>query len=230
MCGRFTSKTKPAEIAETFDVDEVSETAMKSEPSYNVAPTQQILVVSEHHDSRRLETMKWGLVPFFAKDASGGARMINARAEAVVDKPAFRRAFEKRRCLIPVDGFYEWKPRPGEKRKQPWYFTSRNGAPLALGGLWEIWHDPNLPDDAPPLFTCTIITTEANKDAADVHDRMPLILQHKDWNKWLDVEHAKPVDVRSLLKQPKAGVLTSFEVSDSVNKADNDSANLIEPA
>lgn len=228
MCGRFTSKTKPAELVETFKVDEISDSVSKHAASYNVAPTQDVLVVADYHGSRRLGTMRWGLVPFFMKDASGGSRMINARAEVVATKPAYRRAFAKRRCLIPADGFYEWQKVEGKKQKQPWYFT-KPGEQLAFAGLWEIWHDPEQPEDAPALRTCTIITTEANEDMGDIHNRMPLVLPKSEWDAWLDAENTSPHEAESMLKPPPAHFLDKYRVTTGVNSTLNDGPELVAP-
>jgi putative SOS response-associated peptidase YedK len=228
MCGRMTTTTKVEDIAEQFDVEVITDDAAERPPSYNVAPTQQVLVVAEHHGERRLETMRWGLVPFFAKDVSIGNRMINARAEAIPDKPVFRRAFIKRRCILPVDGYYEWQ-KLDKKKKQPWFFHSDDGSLLGLAGLWEVWHDPQLPEDADPLITVTIITTSANKDMEPVHDRMPLTIAPRDIKEWLDPTNDDTDDLRRLLQPPTPGTLKSYRISERVSSVANDDADLVQP-
>lgn len=229
MCGRMTSTTTADEIAKQFEAQLVTKEAEDLAASYNVAPTQDIMVVANHKDDGRvLETMHWGLVPFFSKDMKGSARMINARAESVPDKPAYRRAFTKHRCIIPADGFYEWQ-KVDSKTKQPWFFKPKNGELIAFAGLWEVWHDPEKPKDADPVFSVTIITTEANKDMEGVHDRMPLILKGKDLEEWLDPENTDKEDLRHLLEVQKAGYLTSYRISTDVNRVSNNGPELIEP-
>src|SRR3954447_13352156 len=162
MCGRFTSTTPPALLAEQFVVDDV---ALDDDlaPRWNVAPTLPVLAVAESRTSgtRRLGTFRWGLVPSWAPDLSVGSRMINARSETVATKPAYAESFRRRRCIIPVDSFYEWQGGEG-KARQPYAIAHRDGSPLAFAGLWAAWRDPNGPAGAPPVRTCTIITTTAN--------------------------------------------------------------------
>ncbi len=225
MCGRMTSTTSIEDIAKALGIEEIEPDAERLPSSYNVAPTEDVLVVAEHTGVRRLETMRWGLVPFFAKDLSGSARMINARADSVTMKPAYRRAFKGHRCLFPIDGYYEWQKL--EKEKQPWYFKSREGTPIALAGLWEVWRDPKKPNDAPPLFSCTIITTDANKDMSDVHNRMPLMLEPDEWNTWLG-EETDPEEAATLLRPPRLGLLDRHKVSTAVNNVRNNGPELIE--
>jgi len=227
MCGRTTSTTPAGEIAEALSVDEVYPSAKEKPPSFNVAPTQEIFVVAAHGDMRRLETMRWGLVPFFAKGLSGSARMINARAEVLVEKPAYHRAFRKRRCLIPFDGYYEWQKL--ESSKQPWYNKARPGISLAFAGLWEVWRNPELLDGEPPLLSCTIVTTAANPDVERQHNRMPLTLTSDEWERWLDTDGTDPPDAASLLRPPRTGLLDAHRVSTAVNSVRNDTPELIQP-
>jgi putative SOS response-associated peptidase YedK len=224
----MTTTTSADDIARQFDVEVIKPDAAERPGSFNVAPTQQILVVAEHKGERRLETMRWGLVPFFSKDASGGARMINARAEAVPEKPAFKRAFLKRRCVIPTDGYYEWQKLP-DKKKQPWFFHAKDGSVLGLAGLWEVWHDPSQPDDADPLFSVTIITTAANSDTERVHDRMPLALTADDIELWLDASNEDGSSLKNLLHPPAEGMLDAYRISDRVNKVANDDEEILAP-
>lgn len=229
MCGRMTSTTSAEKLAEHFDAETVTPEASELPARYNVAPTQEILVIAEHKGSRRLGTMRWGLVPFFAKDPSGAARMINARAEAVAEKPSYRNAFLRRRCLIPADGFYEWKKLGGSKTKQPWYFEASSGEVLALAGLWELWRDPSV-GNADPIVSCTIITAEANGDIGQVHDRMPLVLPRDEWAEWLDRDNHDGDGLQALLRPPRLGLLVGHPVSDRVNSVRNDDSSLIEKA
>jgi putative SOS response-associated peptidase YedK len=182
MCGRFVSASPPDQIARYFDA--VDDGAHALEPNYNVAPTQDVYAVLVDGGVRRLEALHWGLVPFWAKSPSAGNRMINARAESVATKNAYRSAFRKRRCIIPADGFYEWKVVPGQKAKQPFFIHRPDDEPMAFAGLWEVWRNPATPGEE--LHSCTVITGEANEKMATVHDRMPVMLPPSAWETWLD--------------------------------------------
>ncbi len=182
MCGRFVSASPPDQIARYFDA--VDDGAHALEPNYNVAPTQDVYAVLVDGGVRRLEALHWGLVPFWAKSPSAGNRMINARAESVATKNAYRSAFRKRRCIIPADGFYEWKAVPGQKQKQPFFIHRPDDEPMAFAGLWEVWRNPATPGEE--LHSCTVITGEANDKMATVHDRMPVMLPPSAWETWLD--------------------------------------------
>jgi putative SOS response-associated peptidase YedK len=182
MCGRFVSASPPDQIARYFDA--VDDGAHALEPNYNVAPTQDVYAVLVDGGVRRLEALHWGLVPFWAKSPSAGNRMINARAESVATKNAYRSAFRKRRCIIPADGFYEWKVVPGQKQKQPFFIHRPDDEPMAFAGLWEVWRNPATPGEE--LHSCTVITGEANEKMATVHDRMPVMLPPSAWETWLD--------------------------------------------
>jgi putative SOS response-associated peptidase YedK len=182
MCGRFTLTSAPGRLGQRFALDEGPE---ELAPRYNIAPSQDVLVVA-NRAPRALRPLRWGLVPSWAKDSAIGHRMINARAETLAERPAFRSALARRRCLIPADGFYEWQ-RQGRAKKQPFHIRSRDGAPLAFAGLWELWRGP----DGVALGSCVIITTAANALLAPIHDRMPAILPPEAWSAWLDpAEHA----------------------------------------
>src|SRR3954453_8616480 len=187
MCGRYMSTTPPAALAEEFGVA-VEQIALDDdlEPRWNVAPTLPVLAVAESRSTgqRRLGTFRWGLGPSGAGGAAGGGPMINARAETVATKPAFRDALVRRRCIIPADAFYEWKATGGRTR-QPYAIARRDGKPLAFAGLWELWRDAANPE-APPLRSCVIITTTANGLLAAVHERMPVVLPESAWGTWLD--------------------------------------------
>jgi putative SOS response-associated peptidase YedK len=219
MCGRFALRTPIKSIAKEFGIEEMP----PIEARYNIAPTQVILSVLQIKDERRMKHLKWGLVPSWTKDASMGARLINARRETVAEKPAFREAFQKRRCLIPADGFYEWQ-RLGSGRKQPFFFSMRDERPFGFAGLWERWQG----EDGVVIESCTILTTAANEMLRPVHDRMPVILHHTDYDLWLD-EDVRKRDLRKELLQPyPASEMTSHPVSTSINSPRSQGVELIE--
>ena len=229
MCGRFVVASPPLLLAEHFDVDEVrldGEGDPAPSPSYNVAPTDRVLAVACGRDGRRLlGAFRWGLVPSWASDPSGGARLINARAETLADKPAFREAFARRRCLIPADGFYEWRLTTGGL-KQPVFISPRApGEVLAFAGLWEAWRGAG---DAPPLRTCTIVTTSANDQLSSLHHRMPVVLARSAWPTWLDRSVVDAGELSSLLVPLPDGALTLRDVSRSVNDVRNKGPELLD--
>lgn len=225
MCGRFVQASAPTLLAEEFAVDEVA--IDDSIPArYNVAPRAEVMTVHERADRRWLTTMGWGLVPSWAESTAIGDRMINARAETLTEKAAFRTALERRRCIVPVDGFYEWQTMPGRK-KQPFYISAVSGGRLALAGLWESWRDRTDPD-AEWLHTCTIITTRANATMASLHDRMPVILDPEVWDRWLDREVTDGTEFDAWLTPAPDALLTMHPVSPRVNSAQFDDASLIE--
>src|SRR5918997_3855689 len=216
MCGRYTLSTPAGRLAEEFQLDSAVEMA----PSYNVAPTQQVAAVLENEGGRRLEMLRWGLVPSWADDPDIGSRMINARSETAPEKPSFRSAFRRRRCLIAADGFYEWKRENGDK--QPYYFRMQDGRPFAFAGLWESWHDDE-------VRSCAILTTQANELVRDVHERMPVILPAEDYEAWLDPE-AEREELVSLLEPYPGDDLETFPVSRFVNSPRNNDERCVEPA
>jgi putative SOS response-associated peptidase YedK len=213
-------------------------------PNWNVAPTDDVWGVLERapHDDggvaaprRELRPLRWGLVPSWAKEPKIGARMINARVETVHEKPAFRRAFVKRRCLLPADGFYEWQPgkdpATGKARKQPYFIHPEDDQVMALAGLYEYWRDPAVTSDDDPaawLMTCTIITTEATDAAGRVHPRMPLALTEDHYEAWLAPTHQDPDELRALLGQPAGGHLDARPVSTAVNNVRNNGPHLLD--
>lgn len=232
MCGRFVSSSPPDQVAAYFDVDAVPEQLLDRGPNYNTAPTTGVLVVYEDGTTRRLDTFRWGLVPSWAKDPSIGNRMINARAETVATKPAFRRAFAGRRCIVPADGFYEWMTQPGDKKKQPFYIHRHDGEPFAFAGIWERWRGPSgaAEQDTPaePMRSCSIITTVANEPMSTVHDRMPVILPRDAWDSWLDPDQHDTELLGQLLVPAPAELIELHAVSTEVNNARNKGAHLIE--
>jgi putative SOS response-associated peptidase YedK len=229
MCGRYVSSSPPDEIAKYFGAV-MSETLVESPPeaNFNVAPTTNVVIVVERDDTRRLDLARWGLVPSWAKDLAIGAKMINARAETIATKPAFKRAFARKRCIIPADGFYEWKVVPGQKRKQPVFIHRADGDRFAFAGLWELWRDPADPD-APPLRSCTIITGQANDKIAPVHDRMPVMLPPDAWATWLDHDNHDTDALAALLVPAPASLIAIHAVSTAVNNVRNRSPELVEP-
>ncbi len=224
MCGRFVSASPPDQIARYFDA--VDDGAHALEANYNVAPTQDVYAVLVDGGVRRLEALHWGLVPFWAKTPSTGNRMINARAETVATTNAYRRAFRKRRCIIPADGFYEWKVVPGQKAKQPMYIHRPDDEPMAFAGLWEVWRNPEVPGDE--LHSCTVITGAANEKMAEVHDRMPIMLPPSAWETWLD-PGVDDLDVLGKFLVPAPSELIELRpVSTEVNNVRNTGAHLVD--
>lgn len=238
MCGRFVSTRSPQDLASVFDVPRWDpDRALK--PSWNVAPTDDVWSVLERVEretgeiTRQLRPLRWGLVPSWAKSLKTGAKMINARVETVAEKPAYRRAFAKRRCLLPADGFYEWQTvaatQTAKAHKQPYFISPEDSQVMALAGLYEFWRDPAVEDDAPGAWwtTCTIITTEATDAAGRVHPRMPLAIAPADWGAWLDPAHEDPGELRALLTAPAAGHLAARAVSTAVNDVRNNGPHLL---
>ena len=216
MCGRYALHSKPEVVALAFGLDAVPPYAAR----YNIAPTTPVLAVREPGGVREGALLRWGLVPRWAKDPSMGARMNNARAETVAEKPSFREAFRRRRCLIPADGFFEWKPEGGVK--QPYYITPSAGGLFAFAGLWEEWQGPE-----GPLQTCCVVTTDANGPMAEVHERMPVMIEKADWARWLECKPGNTVS--DLLHAPPDDAIAIRRVSRAVNNARNDLPQLIEP-
>jgi putative SOS response-associated peptidase YedK len=245
MCGRYASARSRIELLEEFavDRDRVDEPLP---PDYNVAPTKPVYAVitrtpradTDQAESsrpvRELRVVRWGLVPSWAKDTSIGSRMINARAETVSEKPAFRSAFAKRRCLLPADGYYEWQPPPAGTKgpKQPYYITGRDHSVLAFAGLYELWRDRSIASDDPAawLWTATIITTTAPDELGEIHDRMPMVIDQTSWTDWLDPRNTDVADVRGLLAPAATAGLISYPVAALVNSVRNNGPELIEQA
>ncbi len=225
MCGRFSNRAQPEQIRNEFKIGKKNPADLY-QPKYNIAPAQMIDVVFEPEAERILAQLKWGLIPSWAKEAEIGGRMINARAETLTEKPSFREAFKKRRCLIPATGFYEWQKKSSGGAKQPFYFYLKEKEVFGFAGLWEEWIDKETGD---VLETCTIITTAANEVLKPVHDRMPVILKPADYAQWLDPEENNTDRLQKLLAPYPAVEMTSHAVSKSVNIPDADSPELIEP-
>lgn len=226
MCGRYVQVSSPELLAERFHVDEV-DVPERVEADYNVAPRKQVLsVVQRAPEARVLEEMRWGLIPAWAKDPKIGDRLINARAESLAEKPAFRQAFRHQRCILPADGFYEWQVVPGRKQKQPMFVHRRDGEPLAFAALWEVWRDRDTPD-APWIRSCVVITTRANATLAPVHDRMPVILAESAWDTWLDPTVDDPAVLAGLLVPAPDEMIELWPVSTRVNSVRNSGAELV---
>lgn len=241
MCGRYAAKKDPATLAAEFDaVDNTDITNFQAD--YNVAPTREKVTVVDRHPRdeegtpdpdttvRSLRVMRWGLIPHWAKDKSIGAKMINARAESAATKPAFRNSLARRRCLVPADGWYEWRKDGGTK--QPFFMTTTDGSSLAFAGLWATWRDKEAPE-ADPLVSYTVLTTDAVGQLTDIHDRMPLLLPRESWAAWLDPDVE---DVSELLGPPPPELVSALElrpVSSAVNSVRNNGPELtdrFEPA
>jgi len=221
MCGRFTLWLQLGDIIKAFP-DLVFPEQLASR--YNIAPTQDVAVVP-NDGLYRVQMFRWGLVPFWAKDVAIGSRMINARGETASEKPAFRAAYRRRRCLILADGFYEWRREPDSKTKTPMYIRMASGEPFAFAGLWETWR----PDDT-PVFSCTIITTKPNELLAPIHNRMPVILPPEAYDRWLAPEEQRSGSLDDLLVPYSADKMAAYPVSRYVNSPANDSPMCIEPA
>ncbi len=228
MCGRYVSVSSTSILVDRFTIDEVRFPADANEPDYNVAPTVEQPIVAVSRGARVLDRVRWGLVPSWAQDISIGSRQINARAESVATKAAYKRAFVKRRAIVPADGFYEWQKLEGKKQKQPWFVRRRDGEPLAFAGLWEIWHDPAIGDDAPRLRTFTIITTEANELLQPIHERMPVVLPESEWSRWLDPSYQDVDALQQLLVPAPDDEFELWPVGKAVNKVDNNGPTLLD--
>ncbi|AYY11983.1 SOS response-associated peptidase [Actinobacteria bacterium YIM 96077] len=236
MCGRYVVSQSADDLADEFGVDRIA-VRERLEPDWNVAPSKQVYAVLTRPPrdapgdagERRLVTVRWGLIPSWSKDLSIGNKLINARAESVAEKPAFRRAFASRRCLLPADGFYEWR---GEKKgaRQPFYIRPRAGS-LAMAGLYEIWRDPTRPDDDPEAFvwSTVVLTTQAVDELGEIHDRMPMLVGRDSWSAWLDPANQNASDLQTMLTPAVPGVLDAYPVSKEVNKVTNNGPQLVEP-
>ncbi|MFI1659776.1 SOS response-associated peptidase [Streptomyces sp. NPDC020472] len=260
MCGRYASSRRPEDLVDLFGVEkwEPEETLA---PDWNVAPTKEVWAVLERpvkdaespRPVRQLRALKWGLVPSWAKSPEGAARMINARAETVDEKPSFKRAFQSRRCILPADGYYEWVTGTAERelevegkkkrpRKQPYFVTPADGSVFAMAGLYEFWRDRTLPDGHPSAWwvTCSVITTEAEtgplgvapaegpRSLHDIHPRMPLMLTEDRWDAWLDPARTAPEELRGLLAPPPEGLMRAYPVATAVSNVRNNGPELLE--
>jgi putative SOS response-associated peptidase YedK len=254
MCGRYAASRNPDDLVEEFEVEQV-DVGQPLAPDYNVAPTKDVYAVltrrrrdlpEDAPPVRQLRVLRWGLVPSWSKDPKIGARLINARMETVPDKPAFRRAFELRRCLLPADGYFEWYApsgphtdaaagpttgRASRPAKQPFYIHRRDGRVLAMAGLYEFWRpkDADPEDSSSWLVTCAVLTTQAEDSLGRVHDRMPLLVEPERYAQWLDPSVDDPARLRSLLVPAAPGFLDAYPVSTLVNNVRNNGPELVEP-
>lgn len=222
MCGRFVQSHDPGFYADAFQVE-----VIKTDPlpaSYNVAPTNPVYAIAHHEGVRLLGSFRWGLIPWWAKDRKGAARNINARAETVATKPAFRDSFAKRRCVIPADGFYEWKRLP--KGKLPHYIYGADLKPLGFAGIWASWKNP---ESGERISSCSIITGKPNELVGDIHDRMPVILTEESWTLWLDREVEDSNALQALLTVYPGSAMAQHPVATLVNKVANNYPECIEP-
>ncbi len=221
MCGRFSLATPAQQVAEHFGLTEVPALS----PRYNIAPTQSVAIVrrADRRGVPTLEFRRWGLIPSWAKDPGIGSRMINARVETAAEKPAFRAAFRRRRCLVPADGFYEWKPHP--KRRRPHHVRLAAGEPFGLAGLFESWESP----EGESIESCTLLTTAANPLLIALHDRMPIIVDPEHYRSWLDPDLQDPDSILSLTRSSISDRLVFHPVSFAVNNPRNDDSACIEP-
>ncbi len=240
MCGRYAASRNPEDLVEEFEVDAPAPEALA--PDYNVAPTKKVYAVltrrtDDGDPQRRLAVVRWGLVPSWAKDPSIGSRMINARLETVAEKPAYRRAFAKRRCLLPADGYFEWytpegddvpKGKNGKPVKQPFYIHPRDGGVLAMAGIYEIWRDRTRDDDDPAawLWTASVLTTQAEDAVGRIHDRMPMMVEPDRWSEWLDPRTGGEL---SLLVPAAPGRLEAYPVAPLVSNVRNNGPELVAP-
>ncbi len=233
MCGRMVATRSARELAEIFDLDELAR-EFDLAPRFNVAPGQAVAAIRQGIEGGRdLVELRWGLVPAWAKQPSIGHRLINARSETAASKPAFRSAFRRRRCIVPADGFYEWRKRAsgsgkaGSSESLPYYFREPGGDALAIAGLWESWTHPV---EGEILESCTLLTTEANSTIRPIHHRMPVLLRREDWKLWLDPDRASGDELQALLVPSPPDQLESIRVSTWVNNPGHEDPRCIEPA
>ncbi|MBA2573932.1 MAG: SOS response-associated peptidase [Nocardioidaceae bacterium] len=246
MCGRYASSRRPEDLVEEFEVDRV-DVSVPLEADYNVAPTKDLYAVfdriprdkrdeADAEPERRLAVLRWGLVPSWAKDVSLGSRMINARVETLSEKPAFRRAFAKRRCLLPADGYFEWYPTEqfgasGKPLKQPFFIRPADGGILAMAGLYEIWRNEAVDREHEEAFlwSACVITTTAEDSLGHIHDRMPMLVQPEGYDAWLDASVTEPSHLADVLVPAAPGRLHAYPVSAQVNQVQNNGPELIRP-
>ena len=247
MCGRYAASRNPDDLVEEFEIDRI-EVPKLLEPDFNVAPTKDVYAVLTRHSrempdeappARQLRVVRWGLVPPWAKDPSIGSRFINARMETVAEKPAFRKAFAKRRCLLPADGYYEWYASPGAppvpkgkgSTKQPFYIHPKDGGVLAMAGIYEFWRaaDADPADPSAWLWSCAVLTTVAEDSVGRIHDRMPMFVEPERYSEWLDPEVTDMEQLEALLVPATPGRLDAYPVSTAVNNHRNNGPELVEP-
>ena len=223
MCGRFTLSAPPEVISMCFDIETDSFNYL---PAFNIAPTQNVLTIRNRDNRKHAQTMRWGLIPFWAKEAKIGNKMINARSETVIENKVFKTPFQKRRCLILADSFYEWVR--VSKSKQPIRILLDSEKPFAFAGIWESWKDPNDPN-ADAVESCSIITTHANTLIQPIHDRMPVILPRELESDWLDLDNTDTSFLREIMIPFDPGLMKCYPVSQAVNSTKNEGKDLITP-
>jgi putative SOS response-associated peptidase YedK len=223
MCGRYSLRQSGEALAEAFHLDEVPQPV----PRYNIAPTQPVATVlaTPEQPQPHCHLLRWGLIPSWAKDPTIGNRLINARAETVAEKPSFRAAFKRRRCLVLADGFYEWQRRE-KGRKQPYFIFLNDHQPFAFAGLWEHWTDP---DSGSELLTCTILTTEANALMEPIHTRMPVILHPQDYAAWVDPDSSNRLALEGMLQPYEPEAMGCYPVAPVVNNPRNETPDCVVP-
>jgi putative SOS response-associated peptidase YedK len=224
MCGRVIQSSGPLRYAIVDGMNARDSRVHNYPPRWNAAPGQDLLVIRRNHQTGELslDPLRWGLIPYWCQDPKGGRKPINAKCETVHTLPTFRDAYRRRRCIVPVDGFFEWKAIKGQKAKQPYAIAMKDGSPFGIGGLWENWKEPT---SGEWIRTFTVITTDANELVADIHDRMPLILAPGDYARWLSGEP----DPRELMRPFPAGPMRMWPISSRVNKPENDDPSIVEP-
>ena len=225
MCGRYAANRDTGTLTEVFNIKKLPEQIL--EPNYNISPTTTSYVVTQDtSDERILNVMSWGLVPSWAKDNSMMAKMINARFETVEEKPSFRSAFVKRRCIIPMDGYYEWfRPEDPKEKKQPYFIKAKDKPLLAVAGIYETWKNPSKENEI--LTTFSVITTDAKLGLETIHDRMPVIVPDKNWTAWLDPNFQNRDEIKRLIVMPPQGYFEYFKVGFEVNNARNNGPELM---
>lgn len=221
MCGRFTLFVDPKDLMRMFPGFEVP---AEWTPRFNIAPTQPVAVIP-NNGQNKIEFFRWGLIPSWAKDPKIGNRMINARSETLAEKPSFRVAYRRRRCLILADGFYEWRKEPGRKAKTPMYIRLESSEPFAFAGLWEAWRAP----DDQTILSCTIITTAPNELVKEIHNRMPVILDPAAYDLWLDPAERSAGELDEWLRPYPAEQMLAYPISTFVNSPANDAPACIDP-
>lgn len=223
LCGRFTLGVTMEELMLRYMLDDIPE-YMDYRPRYNIAPTQQVVAIIHDGTRRRAGTLRWGLIPHWAKDISIGSKLINARSETLLEKPAFRESFLRKRCLIPADGFYEWQKQENGK-KVPFRITMEDKGIFSFAGLYDIWINP----EGQKVSSCTIITTRPNSLMSPIHDRMPVVIPSGQEDRWLNRSVQRPEEISSLLSPYPANQMQAYPVSAAVGKVANDSIELISP-
>jgi putative SOS response-associated peptidase YedK len=229
MCGRYAANRDTGTLTEVFNIKTLPNETLVA--NFNISPTSKTYVITQNtKESRSLEIMTWGLIPSWAKDSSTSAKMINARFETVDEKPSFRSAFSKRRCIIPMDGYYEWfRPEDSKAKKQPYFIKAKNNPLLAVAGIYEYWKNPDSTSEEKEIHSFSIITTQALLGLATIHDRMPVLVPNRNWDAWLDTDLQNKDEVRSLIATPPNDYFDYYKIGTDVNNARNNGAELILP-